>query len=266
MEYFSDVKSQTDRKKLREQREKAKRERQEMGATAWFEREEKERKQRDKEKREIEKDNSSYDQGLKKEMREIRREQLHDVTKMHEDHERTTRRWREDDQRRAHEKATEEKKEREAQWMREETKRAALRRAREEGWKEHEKREEQKVFEKAVREREQDAKQYADQSAIQELDHVLEKKNREKERKKKLQSVQLTSQELHGEVDVVDEHYARQAHRYRSANHHRHSRIQQADQQLDDMRHWYADRDYYRKESTRKALNDLYSPIPRKSY
>jgi len=123
-----DVKAHTERKKLREEQERAKKERQEMGATAWFEREEKERKQREKEKREIERDSRSYDQGLRKEMREIRRDQLTEINKMHEDYERTTRRWREEDERRSRERAAEEKREREAAWAREDTKHAALRR------------------------------------------------------------------------------------------------------------------------------------------
>jgi len=261
-----DVKSQTERKTLREDQERAKKERQNMGATAWFEREEKERKQREKEKRAIERDNRAYDEGLKTEMRELRREQLREVTKMHEGYESTTKRWREEDERRARERAAEEKREREAAWTREDTKRAALRRARLEAWKEHEDREEQKVFEKAVKEREQEGKESADQWAIQEFDKAMERKKREKERRKQQLSVQLTSQELNGEVDVVDDHSARQIHRIKSGSEHRATRLQAADKQLDDMRHFYADRDYYRKERTRRAHNDLYSPVPRKAH
>lgn len=261
-----DVTTQSDRKKCREEQERAKKERQDMGATAWFEREEKERKQREKEKRAIERDNRSYDQGLRKDMREIRREQLREVTKMHEEYEGTTRRWREEDERRARERAADEKREREAAWAREDTKRAALRRARQEAWNEHEDREAQKAFEKAVREREQEAKESADQWAIQEFDRAVDKKKREKERRKQQLSVQLTSPELNGEVDVVDDHYAHQIHRIKSSGDHRASRLQAADKQLDDMRHFYADRDYYRKERTRRALNDLYSPVPRKAH
>jgi len=209
----------------------------------------------------IQADSVAHDVALRKEIREARRADKQDIDKRHEEYGKMQKRWIEEDDRREKEKSLDEKREREVAWSRLETKKAALARERDE-WKiEREKREEQRAFEKDMREKRWEAEKERDHSVAQDLAKVQEKQKRDKLRYLYRNDATPLSG-IAADNDFRDlEANSQFRETFRSKGHvaARRRRIRENEAQMEDLDRWYKNRDYDRAERHHQVIRAIYS-------
>jgi len=258
----SDLEREREKKKIKDQKLYEKRERDRMGAAAWFEYKEQELKQKSKEERQIQADSVAHDVALRNEIREARRKDRHEMNKRHEEYEKMEKRWRDEDERRERERALDERREREVAWSRIESKKASLDREREEWKKEREKRDEQRAFEKEMREKRWQAEKERDHSVAQDLEKIKEKQHREKTRYlNRNQASPLSNSSVSGSEfrDLEANSHFRETFRSKGHAAARAKRLREGETQMEDLGRWYKNRDYDRFERHRQALRSIYT-------
>jgi len=170
-------------------------------------------------------------------------------------------RWRQEDERRHRERAEDEKRERENAWSRADVNRKILNREKEEAGKELQKREDQRAYEKELRENKWKMQQERDFSVEQDLERILEKNRREKTRRMQRNDFAPTSDYI-SRSDFRDlESNSRFRETFRSKGHtsSMYKRIKTEEESLDDLKRWYSNRDLDRSERHHRTIRQIYS-------
>jgi len=257
----SDLESEREKKRIRDQRLHEKKERERMGASAWFEQNEERIKSKTKEDHLKQADSVARDVAERKEIREVRRIDRQDIDKRHDEYEKMQKQWKEEDERREKEKGLDEKRDREVVWARLDSKKTALTREREEWKKEREQREEKRAFDKEMREKRWQAEKERDHSVAQDLAKVEAKKQKEKMRYLHRHDVTPLSG-IAADNDFHDlEANSQFRETFRSRGHvaARSRRLRENEEQMADLGRWYKNRDNDRAERHHQITLAIYS-------
>uniref|UniRef100_A0A6B2LB89 Uncharacterized protein n=1 Tax=Arcella intermedia TaxID=1963864 RepID=A0A6B2LB89_9EUKA len=254
----SDLERERERKRLRDQRQRERQERERIGASAWFQQQEELREQEKKQQKEKEEDDLANMVFNMNQQRELRKAEKIEINKRFDEYEKMKRRWKEEDERRERERNLDEKREREVAWSRLDSKKSALQREREEWKKEYEQREKQREIEKEIRENREKAQKERDHSVLFDLERQRDNRRREKLRTE----VDLPTIGINPDSDKRNlEVYRSAREMYRSKGHmeSRLKRLQAAENQMEDVQHWYQNRDSERAERHHRAIRAIYS-------
>eukprot|EP01125_Pyxidicula_operculata_P006410 TRINITY_DN2223_c0_g1_i1.p1 TRINITY_DN2223_c0_g1~~TRINITY_DN2223_c0_g1_i1.p1 ORF type:complete len:305 (+),score=79.43 TRINITY_DN2223_c0_g1_i1:433-1347(+) len=258
-----DVERERERSALKAKSHYEKRERDRLGASAWFDLQEQRAKDQAKQEKEISADSMAHDVQLRKELRELKRDARQDMNKRQDDFEKMRMRWREEDEKRSRSQYADEKHQREEQWRRDQFRKDQLSREKDEYRREYE----QRMRERDVRKRIEDNKySYStdkDYSAEFDLDKIRSRKATESERREKAIDSTSYYDKLTPSLTIRDLRLQlpreTTTKKYHNSTMSRYRRLNEIEGQQDDMKSWYAQRDYDRKEQKRRAINNIHS-------
>jgi len=259
----SDQERDRELKRIRDQNKYEKKERERMGASAWYDYRDEQLKNELKEKKKEKEDayDPYYDINLRNEVRKERLQERAESLHRHEEYEKMRQRWHEEDERRHREKAEDEKKDRENAWSRSDVNRKILNREKEEAQKELEKRDEQRAFDKELRENKWKIQQERDFSIEYDLDRILLSQRREKTRRMNRNDFAPSSDNI-SRSDFRDlEANSRIRETFRSQGHttSRLRRIKGDEEGMDDLKRWYKNMDLDRAERHHRVIRQIYS-------
>jgi len=257
----SDQERERELKKLRDQNKYEKRERERTGAEAWFDYRNEQLKKEEAEKKKSDSYDPYYDISLRNEIRKEKQQEKAESLSRHEEYEKMRQRWREEDERRHRERAEDEKRDRENAWSRTDVNRKILNREKEEASKELQKREEQRAYEKELRENKWKMQQERDFSVEQDLDRILEKNRREKTRRMHRNEFAPTGDYISRSDfrDLEANSRFREASRTKGHTSSFYKRIKADEESLDDLKRWYNNRDLDRSERHHRTIRQIYS-------
>jgi len=202
-----------------------------------------------------------YDITLRNETRKEKEQERVDSLRRHEEYEKMKHKWCEEDERRHRERAADEKKDRENAWGRSDLNRKLLDREKEEARKELEKRDEQRAYEKDLREKRWQIQQERDYSLQQDLDRILEKNRREKTRFVNRNAFAPTGDYVSRNDfrDLDANSQFREAFRSKGHTSARLRRIKTDEEGMDDLKRWYNNRDLDRVERHHRVIRQIYN-------
>jgi len=178
----------------------------------------------------------------------------------HEDYEKMRHKWREEDERKARERAADEKLERDNAWAKTDLNRKLLERQKDEARKELEKREEQRAYERELRENRWKIEHDRDLSVQLDLDRILEKNRREKTRLMQRNDFAPTNDYVSRNDfrDLEANSQFRDAFRAKNHTTSRLRRIKADEEVMGDLKRWYKNRDLDRSERHHHVIRQIY--------